>query len=35
VLLIDARSYVIVGVGFDPRRTMWRIKAVVEEEGEQ
>ncbi|MFE3079347.1 ADP-ribosyltransferase [Nocardia tengchongensis] len=32
VLLIDARSYLIIGVEFDRARSMWRIKAIVEED---
>ncbi|MEC3920324.1 ADP-ribosyltransferase [Nocardia sp. CDC160] len=35
VLLIDARSYVVVGVDRDPARSIWRIRAVVEQEGER
>ncbi len=34
VLLIDARSYFVVGVARDPARSMWRIQAIVAE-GEQ
>jgi len=34
VLLIDARSYFVVGVAMDPARSMWRIRAIVVE-GEQ
>ncbi|MGW4125188.1 ADP-ribosyltransferase [Nocardia sp. NPDC004711] len=29
VLLIDARSYVVVGTRMDPARNMWRIQAIV------
>ncbi|MFI1919712.1 ADP-ribosyltransferase [Nocardia sp. NPDC020380] len=29
VLLIDARSYVVVGAGMDEARNMWRIQAIV------
>ncbi|MGW4241152.1 ADP-ribosyltransferase [Nocardia sp. NPDC004722] len=35
VLLIDARSYIVVGVEFDQARNMWRIRAVVEQEDER
>ncbi|MFD3704775.1 ADP-ribosyltransferase [Nocardia sp. NPDC058658] len=31
VLVIDARSYFVVDVGFDYRRKMWRIRATVRE----
>lgn len=34
VLVIDARSYFVVGVAMDPARNMWRIQAIVAE-GEQ
>lgn len=32
VLIIDARSYFVVGVAYDDARSMWRIQAVVSED---
>ncbi len=31
VLVVDARSYFVVGVTFDAARTMWHIRAIVRE----